>query len=132
MVCDRARDVVFKAVDIKEDVRTSVHVLATHEAGWQAKQSIEHTGTVQHSLQGTDILSREQIATMDETELQKMFAVRKAERADAGTELGRIEAAMAEREAEAATDRAGPGTSEAGGRVGTLSCDPNRYSQQRF
>ena len=33
MMCDRARDVVYKAVDVKEDVRTSVHVLATHEAG---------------------------------------------------------------------------------------------------
>jgi predicted transcriptional regulator len=55
MMCDRARDVVYKAVDVKEDVRTSVHVLATHEPGWQTKQNIEHTGTVQHALQGAEL-----------------------------------------------------------------------------
>jgi hypothetical protein len=115
MMCDRARDVVFKAVDQKEDVRTSVHMLRTHEAGWEPKQSVEHTGVVQHALQGADILSREQVAAMDETELKKMFAVREAERADGGTELSRIEAAMAATEAQAGPDRPGPGDAEAGG-----------------
>jgi hypothetical protein len=57
MMCDRARDVVLKAVDQKEDVRTSIHVLATHEPGWQPKQNIEHTGTVQHALQGAELRS---------------------------------------------------------------------------
>jgi hypothetical protein len=75
MMCDRARDVVFEAVDQKKDVRTSIHVLATHEAGWQPKQNIEHTGTVQHSLQCAELMSREQIAAMPDAELKKMIAV---------------------------------------------------------
>jgi predicted transcriptional regulator len=115
MMCDRARDVVYKAVDVKEDVRTSVHVLATHEAGWQAKQNIEHTGTVQHSLQGAELMSREQIAAMPDAELKKMIAVREAECADARANVARIEAAMAEREAQDGTGATGPATDEAGG-----------------
>jgi hypothetical protein len=115
MMCDRAPEVVFEAVDQKKDVRTSIHVLATHEAGWQTKQNIEHTGTVQHALQGAELMSREQIAAMDESELKKMLAVREAERADAGANVARIEAGIAEREAQARTDRPGPESPEAGG-----------------
>jgi hypothetical protein len=37
MMCDRARDVVFKTVDQKEDVRTSIHVLATHGLATEAE-----------------------------------------------------------------------------------------------
>jgi predicted transcriptional regulator len=115
MMCDRARDVVYKAVDIKEDVRTSVHMLATHEAGWQAKQNIEHTGTVQHALQGAELMSREQIAAMPDAELKKMIAVREAECADARANVARIEAAIAEREAQDRTGAVGPATDDAGG-----------------
>jgi len=115
MMCDRARDVVFEAVDEKKDVRTSVHVLATHEPGWQPKQNIEHTGTVQHALQGAELMSREQIAAMPDAELKKMIAVREAECADAGANVARIEAAMAEREAQDGTGATGPATDEAGG-----------------
>jgi hypothetical protein len=53
---------------------------------------------------------------MDESELKKMLAVREAaERADAGANVARIEAGIAEREAQARTDRPGPESPEAGG-----------------
>src|SRR6478609_7308711 len=114
MMCDRARDVVFKAVDQKEDVRTSVHMLRTHEAGWEPKQSVEHTGVVQYALQGGELMSREQIAAMPDAELKKMIVVREAECADAGTNAGRIEAAIAEREAQDRTSATGPDATETG------------------
>jgi predicted transcriptional regulator len=120
MMCDRARDVVFEAVDQKKDVRTSIHVLATHEPGWQPKQNIEHTGTVQHALAGAELMSREQIAAMPDAELKKMIAVREAECADARANVARIEAAMAEREAQDGTGATGPATDEAGGSETTI------------
>jgi hypothetical protein len=120
MMCDRAREVVFEAVDVKKDVRTSIHVLATHEPGWQPKQNIEHTGTVQHALAGAELMSREQIAAMPDDELKKMIAVREAECADAGANVARIEAAMAEREAQDGTGATGPATDEAGGSETTI------------
>ena len=90
-------------------------VMSSHEPGWQAKQNIEHTGTVQHALQGAELLSREQIAAMPDDELQKMIAVREAECADARANVARIEAAMAEREAQDGTGAVGPATDDAGG-----------------
>jgi hypothetical protein len=106
-VCDRAQEVVFDAVDSR-DVQTSLKVLGTLHPAWKNKQTVEHQGTVQHSLHRDDVMSSAQILAMAEADLQKMIAVREAERADARVNVAGIEAALAERATEA--EVAGPGT----------------------
>jgi hypothetical protein len=106
-VLDRAQEVVFDAVD-NRDVHTSLKVLGTLHPAWKNKQSVEHHGTVQHSLAGQDVMPAAQILAMAETDLQKMIAVRESERADARANVAGIEAAIAERATEA--EVSGPGT----------------------
>jgi hypothetical protein len=106
-VLDRAQEVVFDAVD-NRDVHTSLKVLGTLHPAWKNKQSVEHHGTVQHSLAGQDVMPAAQILAMAETDLQKMIAVRESERADARANVAGIEAAIAERATEAQVS--GPGT----------------------
>jgi hypothetical protein len=57
--------------------------LGTLHPAWKNKQTVEHHGTVQHSLQGHDVMTSAQIVPMAETDLKKMIAVREAARADA-------------------------------------------------
>jgi hypothetical protein len=119
-VCDRAQEVVFDAVDSR-DVQTSLKVLGTLHPAWKNKQTVEHHGTVQHSLAGQDVMTAEQIAAMSDADLKKMIAVREAERADARANIARIEAAIAERAAKDPV--AGPGTgpeTESGGSTSDL------------
>jgi hypothetical protein len=106
-VCDRAQEVVFDSVDSR-DVQTSLKVLGTLHPAWKNKQTVEHHGTVQHSLAGQDVMPAAQILAMAETDLQKMIAVRESERADARANVAGIEAAIAERATEA--EVSGPGT----------------------
>ena len=106
-VCDQARAVVYKSVG-DNNVRTSVEVLKSQDPNWKPKQTVEHHGTVQHSLQGQEVMPAAQILAMAEADLKKMIAVRESERADARANVAGIEAAIAERATEA--EVSGPGT----------------------